>query len=63
MSRAAVAGVTISRAYRIHTDGKLIGFVWKEPNGAWLNDRSTKRFFARREAIEALKRSTDKIGS
>jgi len=63
MSSAAVAAVTIRRAYRIHADGRLIGLVWKEPNGARLNDRSPERFFARREAIEALRRYTDKLGS
>jgi hypothetical protein len=56
MSRAAVAGVTIGRAYRIEADpdSRLIGFVWKR-GAAWHTDRSSERFFTRREAIEALK--------
>ena len=58
MSRL-VAGVAIGRAYRIEArdDGRVIGFVWKAPDGAWRTDRSSERFFSRHEAIEALKRN------
>ena len=57
MSRAAVEGVTISDAYRIHADGKLLGFVWKDwaHNNAWVNSRTSERSVTRREAIEVLK--------
>ena len=65
MSRAAVAGVTISHAYRIHAEGNLLGFVWKdwENNNAWLHSRSPERFVTRREAIEALKALQNGNGS
>jgi hypothetical protein len=51
----AVAGVTISRAYRVHADGELIGFVWKEDENVWRNDRRADRYLTRSEAVESLK--------
>jgi hypothetical protein len=51
----AVAGVTISRAYRVHADGELIGFVWKEDENVWRNDRRADRYLRRSEAVESLR--------
>jgi hypothetical protein len=58
MSAPTLAEITISRAYRIHVDGKLIGFVWKQ-YGAWLNSRSTEIFAGRQIAIEAMLNQED----
>jgi hypothetical protein len=49
----ALAGITMSRAYRIHADGRLIGFVWRE-GGMWFNSRSSERFRGRHTAAVAL---------
>jgi hypothetical protein len=51
----AVAGVTISRACRVHADGELIGFVWNEDENVWRNDRRADRYLTRSEAVESLK--------
>ena len=54
MSAATIAEITISRAYRIHVDGKLIGFVWKQYGDAWMHNRSPEIFPGRHPAIVAL---------
>jgi hypothetical protein len=61
MSTPTMAEVTISRAYRIHVEGRLIGFVYKQ-YGAWLNSRSTEIFPGRQPAIEALLSQHDAAG-
>jgi len=30
MSTPTMAEITMSRVYRIHVEGRLIGFVWKQ---------------------------------
>jgi hypothetical protein len=53
MSEAPTIRYTTSRAYRIHIDGKLIGFAWKQ-YGAWLNSQSTDVFPTLAAATKAM---------
>jgi hypothetical protein len=39
----------------VHADGELIGFVWKEDENVWRNDRRADRYLTRSEAVESLK--------
>jgi hypothetical protein len=54
MPTATMAEITISRAYRIHVEGRLIGFVWRHYGDAWMHNRSTEVFPGRHPAVVAL---------